>query len=880
MKLALGLLPLILTMVSLSCTNFETQLSSQMNLVDANQWSCEIEAALGLTKAPIYSKAGMVDFSALIATVPAPIESLVARTRVLSAKSEYSLSFTAKGQFELWLDDRMIFQNYQPFAIPLQKEELWLSLSAGFHQLVLRSKHPSPKFSFQAILRPLDPQRLGKQTSSYRVLNLGFPGTGAVSAKDRLTFRATTNPVSDIVLPIVWYLKDSKGNILDQGKTISGVWSSIALPSGADRFLRLHAEIDQSAQTITKPEHVRLRNLDVWRLFCQGDFDKVGAQTSSRARLVSSGLADSNKQDWKPSLAFLADRIDARLSSSLLSAELIELAVAFVEDILEAIENPRSADSLVLTGYRQMAWFSAIDDSVQPYSIYLPLNYSPEKNYKLLFFLHGFGSNDFVAVRSLVEAKPDDFIVVSPYSRGDMYYKLMAEQEVLDLLAHVLKRYPIDQNRLYLAGESMGGFGAWQIGQNFADKFAAIVPIMGGGNTLMSENLKNLPVFAIHGNSDDIVDVSFSRNIVRDLQNRGFLVRYDELANVGHHALGSWLDEHGPQQFFSYLRQFKYPELVENFSVRMASARYGRHHWLTVEEIDHKQDESELALVEGSRLSDDHLSLKTNKVRAFKLNLTKAQVSKSKNLSLTVDGTTLEVMPEALKSDFVHLYRAGDKQQWQLELPSDLLVLRHDETGFASLFRKNLIVVYGTKSGVGDRLKIDALLLADWGPGMLYDGLGVKTAKIRVMSDAEFSPNLLESNSVLLLGDETLNSVTKTVSEHAMSLWRDIYKEGVFSFGGVSLEKADLALVQPNPYNRSRIIALFHVSEDFFSSSDQQLAWHRDFKYWLCGYKTGQSRRSLTLNPAIPDIMLLGRQADRPTWKGWYDRNWQNLDGK
>ena len=57
-----------------------------------------------------------------------------------------------------------------------------------------------------------------------------------------------------------------------------------------------------------------------------------------------------------------------------------------------------------------------------------------------------------------------DFLVACPFARGTMGYQGIAEQDVYDVLADVKRRYPVDDDRVYLTGASMGGGGALWLG--------------------------------------------------------------------------------------------------------------------------------------------------------------------------------------------------------------------------------------------------------------------------------------------------------------------------------------------------------------------------------------------------------------------------------
>src|SRR5690606_29179033 len=144
--------------------------------------------------------------------------------------------------------------------------------------------------------------------------------------------------------------------------------------------------------------------------------------------------------------------------------------------ILVLTPSTASAQSLP-TGPQVLTFYSDVDDTEQPYGLYLPANFDASRKYPLVVSLHGAGSNhrlnlkrvfgrtndgdetDVEASRYFPAWEDRDFIVVSPFVRGTMGYQGIAEKDVMDVLADVKERFPIDEDRTYLTGLSMGGGG-------------------------------------------------------------------------------------------------------------------------------------------------------------------------------------------------------------------------------------------------------------------------------------------------------------------------------------------------------------------------------------------------------------------------------------
>ncbi|MGD1839824.1 MAG: dienelactone hydrolase family protein [Thermonemataceae bacterium] len=106
----------------------------------------------------------------------------------------------------------------------------------------------------------------------------------------------------------------------------------------------------------------------------------------------------------------------------------------------------------------------------------------------------------------------------------------------LALLDSLTKVYPIDTTRLYLIGFSMGGFGVWDAAMRFPYKFAAAIPICGGGDETAAHRIQHLPMWVFHGMLDKTVQPLRSIHMVEKLKQLGGKPRYTWYPTVAHTA--------------------------------------------------------------------------------------------------------------------------------------------------------------------------------------------------------------------------------------------------------------------------------------------------------------------------------------------------------
>jgi pimeloyl-ACP methyl ester carboxylesterase len=196
------------------------------------------------------------------------------------------------------------------------------------------------------------------------------------------------------------------------------------------------------------------------------------------------------------------------------------------------------------TGYFTASYVSAIDDSEQPFALWVPRSYSARRRYPLLVALHGMDADHRMIPEQCFRIPErgfrEDVLLLSPFGRGDLMFRWMGEADIWDALHWVRSRYRIDPRRQYLTGLSMGGFACWRLACEYPEQWAAVAPVCGGGDAARLRRLRSVPVWCVHGAADDSVSVEQSRRLVAELRRLKLRHRYDELPGWGHNAW-DWL---------------------------------------------------------------------------------------------------------------------------------------------------------------------------------------------------------------------------------------------------------------------------------------------------------------------------------------------------
>jgi predicted peptidase len=192
------------------------------------------------------------------------------------------------------------------------------------------------------------------------------------------------------------------------------------------------------------------------------------------------------------------------------------------------------------------------------YLLFLPEGYGrQEKRWPLMLFLHGAGErgDDLNKVKvhgppKIVEKRKDfPFIVVSPQCPQDDWWTKKTEI-LINLLDDIVACYDVDTERVYLTGLSMGGYGSWALASEYPDRFAAVVPICGGGNRIMSITLKDIPIWAFHGAKDSVVPVEESKDVVEAINARGGNAKLTIYPDANH---DSWTETYNNHEVYDWL---------------------------------------------------------------------------------------------------------------------------------------------------------------------------------------------------------------------------------------------------------------------------------------------------------------------------------------
>ena len=201
------------------------------------------------------------------------------------------------------------------------------------------------------------------------------------------------------------------------------------------------------------------------------------------------------------------------------------------------------------------------------YALFTPHAVDLDQPQPLILYLHGAGEigsdgqkQVTVGLGPAIRSQEDEFpfYALFPQSQHGSW-RAGSDDAVmaLRLLEHTRSRFNIDDSRVYLTGVSMGGFGTFSLAAAYPDRWAAIVPICGGGDPTQARRIARVPCWCFHGDADDIVSVEYSREMITAIRDAGGQPIYEELPGVGHNA---WDAAYAKPELFEWMCEQRAPE--------------------------------------------------------------------------------------------------------------------------------------------------------------------------------------------------------------------------------------------------------------------------------------------------------------------------------
>lgn len=533
------------------------------------------------------------------------------------------------------------------------------------------------------------------------------------------------------------------------------------------------------------------------------------------------------------------------------------------EKIISVTPHLRKKDNYFVTTYR-----SKLDGSIQPYSVLLPKNYNPLKKYALVMLLHGAWVTGWA--QNIISYDPKNWAIqVAVHDRGNNRYREIGEVDLNEVMRDVKNHYNINEDEIYLAGHSMGGYGTYFQAVRHPDKWNAISPQAGYTDyflyankeemnsfrkklfeewspLLFAENLLHVPAYIVHGAKDDNVDVKNDREMSARLKELDYNFVYDENPNTGH-----WWGPRGKDYgievvdkpaIWNFLRKFKTKEKFPSKVIyKTNSLRYNKAYWITINELDSIYLIAKItAEIKNQNNLPQRIDVEIENIKEFTFNLNDSLINIYKPVEIFINNNQEsrlvfnDVIPDSknitirkLKNDNFEIvynefnlrneYTAGKLNQYgKVE---EILVEKNDELRknhnifgpVVDAFNDPFLFVIGKpdeNNNLSEAINFCANSIAKkW---------EIRSAgNVKIKSDSDISPEDIANYNLVLFGNPESNKIISKINKFLpvrFSSKKIIIGEKEFSSEGTGLIE-----IYPNPLNHKKyIVVIGGIDEQSF----------------------------------------------------------------
>jgi len=535
-------------------------------------------------------------------------------------------------------------------------------------------------------------------------------------------------------------------------------------------------------------------------------------------------------------------------------------------------------------GSFKITFISQIDNSCQYYAVLPPRDYDPQKKYALIFTLHGAG----VEASGQVDAykQKDWAFVVAPTNRRRFGFDWQdwGRLDALEVLDLVKKEFPIDTNRVYLTGHSMGGHGVWHLALAHPDLFAAAAPEAGWScfqlyipwflqksylfaepqqiairdmslredfTPNFIENALNLPIFIYQGGSDDNVPPVHARLFAGLLENLGYEYQYKELPGKGHwfevdtvnHIV--CVDDPELMEFLKAKTRNPYPKHIIFKTTNIG--QNNKNYWVEIDKQENPFFESQIE----TEIKDSRIEINTKNISQFTIYLSDQLLPYGK-IFISINGKEI---PYVFKSSRKLTFsKIGNKFQMR-ELEHRGLKKTSQFYGpIKQAYFSPFILVYGTR---GDSATTELLLHQ----ARLEAARWWKRANgfAEIIPDTEVTKEIMDEYNLILFGGPDENFITHKINNRLPIR----VKDGEILFGRKRIKQKQMGMefIYPNPLNPERFVFV-HEGND----------WE--------GLKLSDFYTAIYSGAGLPDFIIFDDRVKQKGWAGvicagFFDSDWQ-----
>ncbi len=490
----------------------------------------------------------------------------------------------------------------------------------------------------------------------------------------------------------------------------------------------------------------------------------------------------------------------------------IQTILTRAETIASAQGDAAHATRLV---QQERAYIARADGSVQPYWVFLPPNYTPDKKWPLVVFLHGY-SPDISKIKPWIPgpatwqpATSRGFILAVPYGRRNSDFVGIGEDDTLVVTDEVAAHYSVDPARTFLLGSSMGGYGAHAIGMHRPDRFAAVAVMCGRTDFYLWFNLQReevakwkqilydadnprslkinafqLPIFIQHGAQDSIVPIEHSRLFYADLKKLGYPAYFREIEDGTHYI---YFEYSTFEVALDWMKKFQKPPAPRRVRYATGALRTNSSYWVSIEGFE---DYEKLATIDAEIKKENVISVQSENVSRFELRPPVQFLKAGEPITLVVNGL---MQTEKFAADKPLQWSREENKLYKTQKKSRRV------GPIKEAYRDPFLLVYGTLQNGEDEIQARHFR-QEWDD--YADG------QPPIKADKAVTPEDKKNFNLVLFGTRESNLLLQEISDGLpLELTSNGYRIGSQNYSSAD-KQLGLQLCYPSPFDENRMIVV------------------------------------------------------------------------
>jgi len=504
-------------------------------------------------------------------------------------------------------------------------------------------------------------------------------------------------------------------------------------------------------------------------------------------------------------------------------------ALDFVLDGQERVEIMEKRLEVQPTpGMHEFGYTSRVDDSAQPYYIYMPRSYDQLAGAPLIIYLHGYAPDlnkinwQLIPQGLLDLCEKYGYVLAAPFARSNTDFQGIGEEDVMHVLDLVLNDFGLNihRDRVFLLGYSMGGSGAYTIASHYPDRWAGTIALCGRADYYLwknaerdkvlpfkqwliglefggevAENFRNLPLLAIQGERDSLVKVEQSRRMIGKLKDMGYDASFFTVKDEDH-----WISQpvFSTDMVFEWMEKQRRPQTPAKITYATYSLKYNKTYWAAIDDF---RKWGERAVIDVEVTGDNEIAVEETNVAAFMLEPPAKLIDTSKPVLVKAGGKQFKFQPPFDKPLKVVLDPPRETPLRKTPLLCG---------PYKDVHNSRFIFVYGTQGNpvVNKNLYEQATQLVDeWRDFTKAVQLFKKEKDPLMVRDRDLDDEMKSTCNLVLIGTPATNSVLASI---AGKLPITIKDETTYVVGDRTLkgENLGLVMVYPSPFAPGRYVAV------------------------------------------------------------------------